>query len=58
MEKPLVIVQDECWELLTSGNAKNTLEAEPGHRGMSKEEILDGLVRQNRQGKPPLPFTS
>ncbi|MFD3662643.1 hypothetical protein ACFWVF_18895 [Streptomyces sp. NPDC058659] len=55
MEKPLVIVRDECWELLESGDVKTAREAEAAHHGIGKEKLLDGLVRQTRQGRPPLP---
>ncbi|MHC3392244.1 hypothetical protein ACLQ2E_22690 [Streptomyces lavendulocolor] len=58
MEKPLVIVRDEAWELLESGNVEIALEGKADHRRLSKEEILDRLVRQTRHGKPELPFTS
>ncbi|MFE9424151.1 hypothetical protein ACFYNO_14430 [Kitasatospora sp. NPDC006697] len=57
MEKPLVIVRDECWELLESGTVKTTPEREATPHGIGKEQFLEGLIRQNRQGKPPLPFT-
>ncbi|GAA2968979.1 MULTISPECIES: hypothetical protein [Streptomyces] len=57
MEKPLVIVRDECWELMEASKNRTTPEADAAHHGIGKEEILKGLLRQTRKGMPSRPVT-
>jgi len=57
MEKPLVIVRDECWELMKAIESRTTPEADAAHRSIGKEEILKGLILQTRNGLPPRPVT-
>ncbi|MER6116225.1 hypothetical protein [Streptomyces sp. NPDC001743] len=52
MEKPLVIVRDECWELMEASKNTTTPEADAAHHGIGKEEILMSLLRQTRDGRP------
>jgi len=57
MEKPLVIVRDECWELTEASKNTTTPEADAVHHGIGKEEILKSLLRQTRNGRPSRPVT-
>lgn len=57
MEKPLVLVRDECWELMEAGKNRTAPEADAAHNGIGKEEILTGLLLQTRKGLPPRPVT-
>ncbi|MEU8759602.1 hypothetical protein [Streptomyces sp. NPDC048659] len=55
MEKPLVIVRDECWELMEASESRTTPEADAAHHSIGKEEILKDLILQTRNELPPRP---
>ncbi|MFF9786338.1 hypothetical protein [Streptomyces nigrescens] len=46
--KPLVIVRDESWELMSTARPAEVLKADETHHGLPTCELLTALVCQGR----------
>ncbi|MFD9687308.1 hypothetical protein ACFWXO_16305 [Kitasatospora sp. NPDC059088] len=55
-QPPRLVVRHELWKLLeTARDPSEAVSAEAAHHGLTAQQLLDTLVRQNRVDVKPLP---